>query len=183
MKTRNDFVSNSSSSSFIVAIDSVNHDSSKWYKPSDLRVQPDTKKIMMEFDDFSVGDSYKGDVLYNWKFVCTQLIYWIVPEICTDRSNESIKKIMRKIHNNPEFIRLNEAVKSYVPGCEGVEFDEEDLRVHRYEDGDYTVSLVPDCVLDHESVYNGFDDMLKESKCQSIEELIWGVKEIRITYS
>lgn len=183
MKTRNDFVSNSSSSSFIVAIDSVNHDRSKWYKPSDLRIQPDTKKIMMEFDDFTCDSSYTGGAYDNWKFVCSQLMFWIVPELCRDSSRESVKKIMRKIHNNPEFIKLNEAVKSYVPGCEGVEFDEEDLRVHKYEDGDYTVTLVPDCNIDHESIYDGFDDMLKQSKCQSIEELIWGVKEIRITYS
>lgn len=182
MKQRNDFVSNSSSSSFIVPIDKVNHDKTKWMT-NELNIQRDNKKVMMKFDDFSTTGSWQDNVLDNWKFVCTQVLHWIQPSLCFDLSRESVKKITRSIYNDPEFIKLDNAVKEYLPECAGVEFDEEDLRVHKSEDGDYYVTLVPECSLDHDSVYNGFDDLLEQSGCTSIAELIWGVKEIRISWS
>lgn len=181
MKQRSDFVSNSSSCSFVVPIDKANHDKSKWLA-NDLNIQRDNKKVMMKFGDFTCGSVWKDSVQDNWKFVCTQLMYWIHYDLCFDSTKESVKKIIRSIYNDPEFIKLENAVKEYLPGCEGVEFDEEDLRVHKTEDGDYYVTLVPDCRLDHDSIYDGFDDLLKLSGCASIAELIWGVNEIRIVW-
>ena len=186
MKQRIDFVSNSSSSSYVVPIDTKNHEKSKWMKNT-LVIQPDNNKIMMKFDDFNVNGTWQNSVIDNWKFVCTQLLHWICPSLCFDSTRESIKKIVRSINNDPEFNKLNNAVIEYFKdqGIEmnGVEFDEEDLRIHKEEDGDYYVTLVPDCSLDHESVYENFDDLLKHSGCDSIAELIWGVKEIRISWN
>lgn len=184
MKERTDFVSNSSTSSFMVPIDGDNHDSSKWLKNS-LRIQPDTKKIMMEFRDFEYdyGWDTKNNVKYNWEFLCTQFMYWVCPELL-DRTPKTKKKLIRQIHNSEEFIKINDAVKTYLNGldieCEGIEFDEEDIRVVDVgEDETYKVcEFIPDCQLNHESIYNGIDDMLKEAKCASIAELIWGIEEI-----
>lgn len=180
MKQRNDFVSNSSSSSFIVPIDKVNHDKSKWLENT-LQIEPDTNRVMMKFDDFNDGyENFQNDVDSMWKFVCTQLMYWICPDLAFDQTRESIAKIMRKIHNNPEYRKLDEAVKNYL-GCDGIEFDQEDLRKIKYEDNnDYYVILVPDCSLNHNIIYDGFDDMMNQAGVTSIPELIWGIKELRI---
>lgn len=184
MKERTDFVSNSSTSSFMVPIDGVNHDSSKWLKNS-LRVQPDTKRIMMEFSDFENDYEWgsENNAVYNWKFLCTQFMYWVCPELL-DRTPKTKKKLIRQIHNSEEFIRINDYVKSYINflgiECEGIEFDEEDIRVVNIgEDEPYTVcEFIPECRLNHESIYDGIDDMLKEANCTSIPELIWGIKKI-----
>lgn len=187
MKQRNDFVSNSSSSSFIVAIDKKNHDKSKWL-PNTLKIQKDNDKIQMKFGEFTNNESFVNNVNDNWRFVCTQLLAWIYPGLINgEEVRDSKEKILRTIANNEEFNKLNDAVKRYfheVHGidCQGVEFDPEDLRIRKFEDEDYNTFLVPDCEIDHDSIYDGFDDMLKQSGCASIEELIWGVKEIRITW-
>lgn len=181
MKQRNDFVSNSSSCSYIIPIDKVNHDPNKWLKNT-LRIQSDNNKVMMVFGEFSENLILEESVFDNFKFVCTQLMYWICPELMSDgESKESKKKILRRISNDPNFIALDQAVKDHL-GCDGIEFDSEDIRVLKDEDGDERCIFIPDCSLDHDSVYDGFEDMLKESGCSSIAELIWGVKEVRITW-
>lgn len=185
MKERIDFVSNSSTSSFMIPIDEKTHDQSKWLKNS-LRIQPDTNKIMMEFDDFEFGGCWdnKNNVQYNWRFLCTQFIHWVCPELLDDGTPKTAKKLLRQIHNSDEFSRINNAVKEYLNSlnisCDGIEFDEEDIRSLRIgEDSDYSVrQLIPECQLNHESVYGSLDEMMKEAKCKSIAELIWGIKEI-----
>lgn len=178
MKNRKDFVSNSSTSSFIIPIDKINHDKSKWHKNS-LRIQPDNGKIQMEFEDFEFNGSLFDSLYDNWKFVCDHLIYWVIPGVI-DGTNMTKAKLVRKLYNSEEFQQLNKAVKDYFKETEGiemqgVEFDEEDIKDDQQEDMRY---LRPQCQLNHQSIYDNFEDMMKQSGCSSIAELIWGVKEI-----
>lgn len=180
MKNRTEFVSNSSTSSFIIPFDKENHDKSKWHKNT-LRVQPDNGKIMMEFEDFEFNGSHFDTLHDNWRFVCDQLIYWVIPGVI-DGTNMTKKKLIRKLYNSEEFQQLEKAVKDYMLESEGVqiqgvEFDEEDIKDNQEED---IRVLRPECQLNHESIFNGFDDMMKQSGCESIAELIWGVKEITL---
>jgi len=191
MKNRNDFVSNSSSCSYVIPIDKENHDKTKWLKNT-LRIYPDTNKILMDFDDFSHGGTWNEGVSDNWKFVCSQLMHWKCYDLIFDGTLKSRKKILRDLYNSEEFEQLNTAVIEYFKelGIEmnGVELDEEDILVHNEKDEDGyeclpRCTLRQDCSLDHDSVYNSWEHLLKDSGCSSIAELIWGVNEIKISWS
>lgn len=183
MKVRTDFVSNSSSCCYMLPI-SEDHDEKLWLKNT-LRAYPDNGKVQMRFDDFSHNETFSG-LMDNWKFICTQLIYWVIPEVA-EGTDKSKKRILRELYNSEEFCRLNEAVKNYmiqhgVDYCTGIELDEEEIIDH-HEDGENYRVLRESCGLDHESIFEGFDDMMKQAKCKSIAELIWGLKEIKISWN
>lgn len=183
MKIRTDFVSNSSSCCYMFPL-SKTHDKSEWSKNT-LRPFPDNKKLQMEFDDFShsgIWDSLRD----RWAFVCTQLIYWVIPGI-VDGTNKTKKRLLRELYNSEEFLQLQTAVIEYLKDqgveCDGIELDEEEIIDHSEDgDGNYRI-LRPECNLDHESIFGSFEEMMKISKCDSIAELIWGVKEIKVSWS
>jgi len=184
MKIREDFVSNSSSCCFMYPLDKK-HDKTKWHKNTLIPFR-DNKKLQMKFDDFSHGGSIWNTLSDNWAFVCTQLIFWTIPDV-VNGSTKTKKRLLRELYNSPEFIKLNDAVIEYLKDlgieCEGIELDEEEIKdYNNSEDGDYRI-LRPDCDIDHESIFDGFDDMMKQAKCKSIAELIWGIKEIKISWS
>lgn len=188
MKKRSDFVSNSSSCSYVFPIDAKNHDKSKWNKNT-LRIYPDTGKIQMQFDDFESGGSIWDNGCHDaWKFLCTQLMYWTSYDITSssDSCHRTKAKVLRDIYNSEEFCRINKAVIEYFKeqGIEmnGVELDPEDIREHTDKDGNVHTWLDPECQLNHDSVFDGLDDMMKQAKVESIAELIWGIKQIKIEW-
>lgn len=179
MKNRTDFVANSSTSAFLIPF-SKTHDKSLWYKNT-LRIYPDTGKIQMEFDDFENGYHLYNTLHDNWRFVCTQLIHWVIPDVI-DGSTKTTVKLIRKLTMSEEFEKLNDAVKNYFSETEGismfgVEFDPEDIKDDKEND---IRILRPECQLNHESIFAGWDEMLEKSGCSSIAELIWGVKQINL---
>lgn len=179
MKHRTDFVSNSSSCCYMFPL-SNNHDESKWYKES-LVVFNDTGRVQLEFDDFGETGTYRG-LLDNWKFLCTQLIYWAVPDLI-DGTNKTKRFVLRQLYNNPDFLKIQTAVIMHLEkmsvSCNGIELDEDEIITN--EDG-YNY-LRPECRLDHESIFDGLSDLLERAKCNSVEEFIWGIDRISISWS
>ena len=181
MKIRTDFVSNSSSSCYMVPV-SKTHSRVNWHKNT-LRPFPDNKKLQMRFDDFSYSNTW-STLEDNWAFLCSQLIYWTIADII-DGTSKTKKFLLRELYNSADFIKINEAVISYFKDlgieCSGIELDEEEI-TDVQDDGSYRI-LRPQCNIDHDSIFEGLDDMMKKSKCDSVAELIWGIKEIIVSWS
>lgn len=174
MKQRTDYVSNSSSCSYMIPL-SETHDKSLWFKDP-LMVFADTGRVQLEFDDFTECVTYTG-VDSNWKFLCCQMIYWAIPDIL-DSTDKTKRFVLRQLYNHPDFRRVQSAVidemEKFNISCNGIELDEDELK----SDEDGYIRLRPECNIPHDSVFSGLDELLEYAHCNSVAEFIWGIKSI-----